>query len=129
MTRIQVLSCSVSLLNFTAALENVFLYHHSSITRIVNFLDDEGNIIIPKEVRPIIDHGTTFLGNKKGAIRQFRYGNLHIREYRTHYSVHSDTVDPRIDPMGHLMLDSPELKEGILRLAKVAKKYLNAKKC
>jgi hypothetical protein len=100
-------------------------FHYS----IVNFLDDEGNIIIPKEVRPIIDHETTFLGNKKGAIRQYRYGNLHIREYRTHYSVHSDALDPRIDAMGHLMLDSPELNEGILRLAKVAKEYLNTKKC
>jgi hypothetical protein len=92
--------------------------------RNLNFLDNEGNILIPKEVRPIIDQQTTFLGDKKGAIRQYRCGNLHIREYRTHYSVHFDNLDPRIDPMGHLMLDTPELIEGILQLARVAKKLL-----
>jgi hypothetical protein len=74
----------------------------------VNYLDGEGNIIIPKSVRPIIDYEETFLGTKKGAKKQFRYGKLHIREYRDHYIVHMDKVDPRKDPMGHLLIDAPE---------------------
>jgi hypothetical protein len=92
----------------------------------LNFLDDEGNIIVPKDVRPIIDYETTFLGNGRGAIRQYRYGNLHIREYRNYFAVHFDNLDPRIDPLGHLMLDTPEIIRGILQLAKAARTYLNS---
>ena len=74
----------------------------------VNYLDGDGNIIVPKSVRPIIDYEETFLGTKKGAKKQFRYGKLHIREYRDYYIVHMDKVDPRKDPMGHLLIDAPE---------------------
>jgi hypothetical protein len=73
----------------------------------VNYIDCEGGIIIPKSVRPIISYEETFLGNKKGANKQFRYGKLHIREYDDHYVVHVDKVDPRKDPVGHLLIDAP----------------------
>ena len=52
----------------------------------VNFIDGDGNILIPKSVRPIVDLNTTILGEKKGCKKQYRYGNLHIREYDSHYS-------------------------------------------
>lgn len=80
----------------------------------MKFLDDEGCIIVPKSVRPIIDYPQTILGNRNGALRQFRLGKLHIREYDDYYSVHSDKIDPVKDPIGHLMLDAPEYLVGIL---------------
>jgi len=78
----------------------------------VEFIDGDGNIIVPKAVRPIIDLKETTLGSKKGAMRQYRYGVLHIREYDTHYSVHTDTVDPSSNPLGHLLVDAPEYLSG-----------------
>jgi hypothetical protein len=74
----------------------------------VKFIDGDGNIIIPKAVRPIIDLKETSLGSKKGAKRQYRYGDLHIRDYDSHYSVHVDRVDPLSNPLGHLLVDAPE---------------------
>jgi hypothetical protein len=74
----------------------------------VEFIDGDGNIIIPKAVRPIIELKETTLGNKKGAKRQYRYGDLHIRDYDSHYSVHIDRVNPATNPFGHLLVDAPE---------------------
>ncbi|MDE1726008.1 MAG: hypothetical protein KGH89_01925 [Thaumarchaeota archaeon] len=72
-------------------------------------------IEVPKEVRPFMldDAEETNLGQKNGATRQFRYGNLHIREYEDKYLVHVDKVDPRIDPLGHLIRDAPEFLIGM----------------
>jgi hypothetical protein len=80
----------------------------------VEFIDGDGNIIVPKAVRPIIDLQETPLGSKKGAMRQYRYGVLHIREYDTHYSIHTDRVDPSSNPLGHLVVDAPEYLAGAL---------------
>ena len=55
----------------------------------------------------------TRLGHKNGASRQYRYGNLHIREYDDRYLVHTDRVDPRQDPLGHLIHDAPEVLVGL----------------
>ena len=55
----------------------------------------------------------TRLGERRGAKKQYRYGNLHIREYDDKYVVHVDKVDPRKDPLGHLLKDSPETLLGI----------------
>ncbi|HEX2409465.1 MAG TPA: hypothetical protein VHJ38_19850 [Nitrososphaeraceae archaeon] len=74
----------------------------------MKYIDGEGNILVPKSVRPIIDCTETNLGSKKGAEKQYRYGTLHIREYENYYSVHMDKVDPTIDPIGHLLKDAPE---------------------
>jgi hypothetical protein len=78
----------------------------------VEFIDGDGNIIIPKAVRPIIDPKETPLGSKKGVNKQYRYGNLHIRDCDTHYSVHMDTVDPLSNPLRHLLVDAPEYLAG-----------------
>jgi hypothetical protein len=74
----------------------------------VKFIDDDGNIIIPKAVRPIIDLKETPFGSRKGARSQYRYGTLHIRDYGSHYSVHLERVDPMRNPLGHLLVDAPE---------------------
>ena len=55
----------------------------------------------------------TILGQKNGAQKQYRYGNLHIREYPDKFLVHTDKVDPRINPIGHLVHDAPEVLIGI----------------
>ena len=78
----------------------------------MTYIDGEGGIIVPKSVRPIIDYEETILGTKKGAKKQFRYGKLHIREYKDYYIVHMDKVDPRKDPVGHLLIDAPEVLSG-----------------
>jgi len=71
-------------------------------------------IEVPKDVRPIMLDGAeeTILGDPEGAIRQYRYGNLHIREYKDKYIVHSDIFDPRKDPLLHLIFDAPEVLIG-----------------
>lgn len=73
-------------------------------------------IEIPKEVRHFMpdDAEETVLGQKNGATKQYRYGNLHIREYDDKYLVHMDKVDPRQDPIGHLVHDAPEILIGIV---------------
>lgn len=80
----------------------------------MKFIDDDGSIIVPRSVRPIIDAPPTVLGNKCGALKQFRVGKLHIRDYGSYYSVHSDKVDPLLDPLGHLIVDAPEYLVGML---------------
>ena len=80
----------------------------------MEFVDEDGSIIVPKSVRPIIEYSQTALGSSSGALRQFRAGKLHIREYGSHYSVHSDKIDPQIDPLGHLIVDAPEYLVGML---------------
>jgi hypothetical protein len=80
----------------------------------MEFIDEGGCIIVPRSVRPIIDSPQTIFGNGNGALRQFRFGKLHVREYPDHYSVHSDKIDPMKDPLGHLMMDAPEYLAGIL---------------
>ena len=72
-------------------------------------------IEVPKEIRPFMLENAeeTKLGQKNGAAKQYRYGNLHIREYGDKYLVHMDKIDPRKDPLGHLMADAPEVLIGL----------------
>lgn len=69
-------------------------------------------ISISKEVLPSLDDydlTETVLGDPKGSTRQFRNSNgLHVREYDDRFEIHKDEIDPRVDPIGHLMRDSPE---------------------
>jgi hypothetical protein len=89
-------------------------------------IDGNANIIVPKSVRPIIDYEETYLGNKEGANRQFRLGTLHIREYDDYYAVHRDKIDPRTDPLGHLLLDAPEYLIDILSSVCIGRLVSNA---
>ena len=72
-------------------------------------------IEVPKELREFMLEGAkeTLLGQKNGAKKQYRYGNLHIREYGDKFLVHTDKVDPRVNPLGHLVCDAPEILIGI----------------
>ena len=72
-------------------------------------------IEIPKEIRPFMLDAAqeTRLGHKNGANKQYRYGNLHIREYDDKFTVHVDKKDPRKDPLGHILYDAPEIMVGI----------------
>ena len=76
-------------------------------------------IELPKELGRIILDGAeeTKLGDKKGAIKQYRKGNLHIREYDSKFTVHSDRADPRKDPLGHLLFDAQEVLVGLVGAA------------
>ena len=72
-------------------------------------------IEVPKELREFMIDGAeeTVLGQKNGALKQYRYGNLHIREYDDKFLVHTDKIDPRKDPIGHLVYDAPEVLIGL----------------
>ena len=72
-------------------------------------------IEIPKQLREFMlkEAEETILGQKNGAYKQYRYGNLHIREYPDKFLVHTDRIDPRKDPMGHLVRDAPEFLVGL----------------
>ena len=72
-------------------------------------------IEVPKNLRQFMIEGAeeTNLGDKKGARKQFRYGNLHIREYDDRFTVHSDKIDHRKNPLGHLLMDAPEVLIGL----------------
>lgn len=90
-------------------------------------------IEVPKALREFMLEGAqeTILGQKNGAKKQFRYGNLHIREYDDKFLVHTDKIDPRKDPLGHLVYDAPEVLIGIacsiLGASKVSKLFQNNK--
>ena len=73
-------------------------------------------IEVPKQLRQFMLEGAreTRLGDKKGAKKQYRYGNLHIREYDNKYTVHMDKYDPRSDPIRHLVWDAPEVLVGLV---------------
>ena len=72
-------------------------------------------IEVPKDVREFMleEAEETILGQKNGAQKQYRYGNLHIREYNDKFLVHTDKIDPRVNPIGHLVYDAPEVLIGI----------------
>ena len=72
-------------------------------------------IEIPKELREFMLERAeeTSLGQKNGANKQYRYGNLHIREFDDKFLVHTDKIDPRKNPLGHLIHDAPEVLIGL----------------
>ena len=90
-------------------------------------------IEIPKELREFMldEAEETLLGQKNGAYKQYRYGNLHIREYDDKFLVHTDKIDPRNNPIGHLVYDAPEVLIGLACAvfggSQVTKKILDKK--
>ena len=72
-------------------------------------------IEVPKELFQFMSNEAeeTFLGQKNGANKQYRYGNLHIREYDDKFLVHTDHIDPRKNALGHLVVDAPEVLIGL----------------
>ena len=50
----------------------------------------------------------TILGDLMGADQQFRCpGGIHIRRYGNRLVAHRDSIDPREDLIGHLLVDAP----------------------
>lgn len=98
---------------YTAVLEVVSTKKYKQLVALAIMPGDE--IEVPKELREFMIEGAkeTFLGQKNGAKKQYRYGNLHIREYDDKFLVHVDKVDPRKDPLGHLIFDAPEVLVGV----------------
>ena len=92
------------------------------------FIDNDGNIIVPKTVRPLIEYEPTLLGEKKGSIKQYRRGNLHIREYDNYYSVHYDKIDPRNDLFGHILVDASKYFPGIMMLSDLSEYLISREK-
>ena len=90
----------------------------------------ENEIEVPKELREYMLEKAeeTFLGQKNGANKQYRYGNLHIREYDDKFLVHTDKVDPRENPIGHLIRDAPEVLVGLACAALGGAKVISALK-
>lgn len=83
----------------------------SSIRKMVSKQPHHIDITIPKsEMREVPSQcEETFLGDPEDALKQCRlYPNIHIREYTRSFKIHRDRVDPRKDPLGHLIEDSPE---------------------
>jgi len=76
-------------------------------------------IEVPKELREFMleEAELTSLGQKNGANKQYRYRNLHIREYDDKFLVHTDKADPRKDLLGHLIYDAPEILIGLASAA------------
>jgi hypothetical protein len=69
------------------------------------------NITISKSMmqNPPVGCEETILGDLDGAYKQYRCDpNIHMLEYPDVYKIHKDRVDPRKDPLGHLVYDSPE---------------------
>jgi len=87
-------------------------------------------IEVPKELREFMleEAEETLLGQKNGAYKQYRYGNLHIREYDDKFLVHTDKVDPRENPIGHLIRDAPEVLVGLACAALGGAKVISALK-
>ncbi len=77
---------------------------------LVDANDDSKSIRISKEVLPELpsDYEESSLGDKRGSRKQYRNSNVHVREYDDSYTIHVDRADPRRDPLGHLLKDSPE---------------------
>jgi hypothetical protein len=73
-------------------------------------MDD--SFLVSKEVLPSLDgfgFVETVLGDPQGCLKQYRNANgLHVREYEEYFEIHEDQIDPRADPLGHLVFDSPE---------------------
>jgi hypothetical protein len=74
--------------------------------------DEEDSLRISKEVLPSLEgfeFAETILGDPEGSLRQFRNSSgVHIREYAEYFEIHKDRFDPRTNPIGHLIRDSPE---------------------
>ena len=49
------------------------------------------------------------MGDPDGCLRQYRNSTgTHVREFEDYFEVHKDRVDPRVNPIEHLIRDSPE---------------------
>lgn len=79
------------------------------------------SITVPKSVvlpPTVYDGFEESIGEPEFQIRDMRKRingteSMHVKEYDDHYEVHRDRVDPKYDPLGHLIEDSPEVPAGV----------------
>ena len=90
---------------------------------------DEG-LSISKEVLPDLEgfeFDETILGDPMGSLKQYRNARgVHVREFPDRYEIHVDQVDPRTNPLGHLISDSPETLVAFAATSILAKKSKSA---
>jgi hypothetical protein len=95
-------------------------------------LSNPEDIVISKEVLPELpnDYEETTLGDRRGAKKQYRSSSssLHVREYDGKFTIHIDRVDPRINPVGHLIKDSPETIAAVATTLYFAKRNFEKRK-
>ena len=75
-----------------------------------------------------MEYEPTILGEKKGSIKQYRHGKLHIREYDDYYSVHYDKIDPHKDAFGHILVDASKYIPGIMMLSVISNYLITSDK-
>ncbi len=93
----------------------------NQVRLILNSFDYHKSICVSKsEVPPpTVNNGfEESIGEPENQIRDMRMrinGTecMHVKEYDEYYSVHRDRVDPKYDPLGHLLYDSPEVLAAI----------------
>ena len=89
----------------------------NQVRLILNKLDYHQSIRVSKlDVPPptVNDGFEESIGEPENQIRDMRMrinGTecMHVKEYAEYYNVHRDRVDPKYDPVGHLIYDSPEV--------------------
>jgi len=84
--------------------------------------ENDEEISISKEVLQElpVEYEKTRLGEPRGSVRQYRGpSGLHIREYSDRFVIHRDRVDPRKDPIGHLLIDAPEARVHFISLLSI----------
>ena len=89
----------------------------NQVRLILNKLDYHRSIRVPKSdvPPPTVNNGfEESIGEPENQIRDMRIrinGTecMHVKEYDEYYNVHRDRVDPKYDPLGHLIYDSPEV--------------------
>ena len=70
-----------------------------------------------------------------GQIADYEYvlsdgSRIHVREYENAYEVHWDIRSPTVDPIGHLIYDSPHVLISILYgIAEGLDEYVSTKDC
>lgn len=93
-------------------LHNIELRSINNVSRKSPFPLDDAGFSISKQVLPSLEgfaFDETVLGDPRGCIRQYRNSRgVHVREYANYFEIHVDVVDPRANPLGHLITDSPE---------------------
>ncbi len=89
-------------------------YTWEQVINEVLLLSKHTDIIVEKwRVPPIPTDFKERLADNDGQITDYGFAleddtGIHIKEYEDYYKVHWDKKDPSVDPLGHLVYDSPK---------------------
>ena len=80
---------------------------HRRFSNVSNYQE----IIIESKYDIPVDCVLDFLGKPSGSEKQYRCdNNIHIRQYNNTITAHTDVIDPRFDPVMHLVIDEVACK-------------------